>query len=145
MFSPRKFIDPKTGKPDDRAWLEDQILVLIDSKTIISDPVKLSEREIYKHLAPTDGWSHHKSRPSWRKKNRRTKRAMLAAALRRLIAAGKLKITAEFNPHHKSMHGIVRSNLKSDRHLFGNEWDGRHRYYATTNILDALVEALNKE
>jgi len=143
------FIDPETGKPDDRAWLDDQILHVVTSKSICESarfpngPPPRTAREIYETVAPIShrSWPERKS---WERKPRKIKRAMVEGSLRRLIANGKIRLFMELQQDHKSMHGTVRRNIKRDSHLFGKNHDGKMRHYVPSNVLEALVEALSE-
>jgi hypothetical protein len=141
----RKFVDPETGKPLDREWLDHEVEIYVKTKPQRPrcEYSPRSEREIYDHFAPTGGgWAFSNNRPSWQSKNRRVKRQMLAASLRRLLAIGKLTIYDTYYPNRKSMNGMVRRNRESDRRLFGQDHDGLIRYFTAGSILDALVKAL---
>lgn len=136
-----EFVKPN-GKPDDKAWLYDQVLSLITSPGRFDTSVRpKSEREIYAALAPISGSRFPDTRPSWDAKPRKVKRDMLAAALRRLAADGKTQV--EFRTQNrKSQHGMEVRRRKEEPHLFGKQHDGLVRYYSETNVLQAIVDAL---
>ena len=104
-----------------------------------------TEREIYSRFAPLTPTTSDSTRPSWYRRPRKIKRDMLAASLRRLVAAGKIRLASEEPYDDKSMHGMVRQNRKTLVHLFGGAWDGKLRTYAGTNALQAIADALLKE
>lgn len=134
------------GKPDDRAWLYDQVHDYITKRSnweaqVGSPPQPRADRQIYQTFAPQYG-SHSLGRKSWTRKNRSTQRAMLAAVLRRLIADGKIKVHSEEDLNYKSMHGMDRRNLHNRQQLFGKEIDGKVRTYTGTNVLEAIAQIL---
>jgi hypothetical protein len=143
-----EFVKPD-GRPDDRAWLYDQVFDLIstpspwEEKFFGGQPQPRSEQEIYQRYAPTSPGSVFTNiRPSWAHKNRKVKREMLAAVLRRLIADGKIKVRIIRAANLKSMHGVDVRNRKTNVHLFGPKHDGLHRVYSETNVLQAMADAL---
>lgn len=147
----REFVDPTTGKPLDRKWLAYEVDQFVSKRTSLDivmekSPTK-SERQIYMQFAPINGRPWCKTRPSWDKKNRKVKRQMLAAALRDLIADGKIKIHVELMRvrDERSMHGAIRRNREHEIHLFGKEHDGATRIYTKTNVLQAMADALGDE
>jgi hypothetical protein len=147
----KKFIDPKTGKPLDREWLDYEVENYITSSPIVrmraayGRPPR-AEREVYTNFAPTlgNGYRFAKIRPSWMKKPRKVKRQMLAASLRRLIAVGKIRISDPVYPNQRSIHGVSRIQSESDKKLFGSDHDGLTRHYIASNVLDAIVDALGE-
>jgi hypothetical protein len=148
MDEPRKFIDPETGKPDDRSWLDDEVLNFITSgepyyRVTGGERRLVSECHLYERIAPIQRRPYRETRPSWSRKPRKVKRQMLEASLRRLIANGKIKVEVYGERNAKSMHGIERANIENDRLLFGKKYDGKLRYYSRTNALEALAKALS--
>ena len=149
----REFIVPdgRGGwKPDDKAWLADRVLSFIvcmrHERAYLTGKIRTrSNWDIYSEFAPISGHPFAETRPSWDRKNRRVKRQMLAAVIRRLIADGKIRIDSEHYPNNKSMHGLVVSQRKSDVHLFGSDYDGIVQTYTETNALQALADALGAE
>ena len=143
----REFITPD-GKWNDKAWLYDRVLVFITHMTAFERSYRAvirprSEREIYSKFAPLSGRAFAKTRSSWNRKNRKVKRQMLAAVLRRLVADGKIRVDSEDYPdNRKSMHGLIVSQRKSNIHLFGADYDGVVRTYVETNALQAIADAL---
>lgn len=145
----REFIAP-VGKSDDKAWLYDQVLSFITcmpkhERAYLGGARPRSAREIYTSFAPVSGHPFFTARYSWDQKNRKVKRQMLAAVLRRLIADGKIKLDSEIYPNNKSMHGLVVSQRKHDIHLFGSDYDGVVRTYVETSVLQAMADALGEE
>lgn len=141
----REFIDPETGKPMDREWLDYSIEVFIKSRPWMREGAarrSKSEREIFEEFAPAGGWKFSNTRPSWQGKPRKVKRQMVVASLRRLISIGKIRVCNIDYTNQRSMHGMVRRNKMSDMHLFGKDHDGLIRHYEAGSILDALVKAL---
>ena len=144
------FIDPENGKPDDRAWLDYQVLSVITTRSpyemsrFPEGPPPRSTRDIYEMLVPIHP-SDRLKRGSWSRKPRKVKRDMLAASLRRLITGGKIRLLMEIERNRRSMHGLDRLSIRDERCLFGQDYDGKMRYYIISNALDAMVEALSKD
>lgn len=138
---------PKKKPTGDRKWIYEAIFVFISERSKWEkqyepnrQPVRW-DREIYTEFAPL----HHKvfrARPTWTKKNRRVKREMIKAALRRLIEDGKIRVHAEETLNLHSGHGGDRRNIEFRRNLFGKEFDGTVRSYSATNVLQAIADAL---
>lgn len=133
------------GKPDDRAWLYDQVYDYIITSTAyeVRHRVKFRARGdqlIYENFA--DYSSVDPNRPSWLKKNRKIKRDMITSVLRRLVEDGKISIYAEEPIDSKSMHGGARRNLNHRIHAMGKEHKSLKRWYIKTNALQAIADAL---
>lgn len=143
-----KFVRPD-GRPDDKAWLYDQVLSFVTQMTnheraYLGKIGPRSEREVYSKFAPLSGHPFVAERPSWDRKNRKVKRDMVRATIRRLIADGKIRVERQIARNPKSMHGLEVSQRKSDLHLFGKEHDGMIRTYVETNVLQAMADALGE-
>lgn len=146
----REFIDPETGKPMDREWLDYELEKYINTSPMVfakegSPRPPRSDREIYDHFAPVEGgWKWFSTRTSWQKKPRKVRRQMIAASLCRLISIGKIRIADTLHSNPKSMHGLERRQMERDKRLFGKEHDGVSRFYSAGSVLDALVEAMGE-
>jgi hypothetical protein len=136
------FLGKKRRFTDDKTWLYDQVLTFITRmskhETAYLGRVRpRSEREIYTNFAPVSGNPFFTIRYSWDQKNRKVKRQMLAGALRRLVADGKIRVAGKDYPDV--------SQRKHDVHLFGADYDGIARTYTETNALQAMADALGEE
>ena len=135
----------KDGKPDDRTWIYDQVLAYVVTRSLYERttrrPAIRRDMEIYSQFAPSHPGGFPE-RPSWGRKRRPVKRAMIASAIRRLIADGKIRLHSEEELNLKSMHGGDIRNRNHRKHTMGKEYDGLRRSYIGTNVLEALVDAL---
>jgi len=154
MIRDREYVkQDKNGKwrYDDKAWLYDRVLAFIVTtnrldRTYFKQVLSVSARQIYIKFAPVGaGRPFAVARPSWSRKNRKVKRQMLAAVLRRLIADARIRIDGVHCADYKSMHGQSVRQRKMDVHLFGSDYDGVLRSYVETNVLQAMADALGEK
>lgn len=143
------FVDPKTGKPDDRAWLDHQIGLYVESHCNKSQHsfVVAREEDIFNRFAPIHNTftPHYGDRPSWKNKDRKTKRAMIEASITRLVAVGKLRMV-EIDPR-QNISFRSKSNAKTEVHraqTFGSTRTVGPRCFKPGTVLDALVDALDE-
>lgn len=129
------------GRPDDRAWLYDNIFNYIIRRSDWEQHINLAATKtdigVFEQFVRGSF-----ERPSWPSKNSKAKREMISAVLRRLVSDGKIKVSAETVLDTKSTHGTIRSNLQHRAHMLGSECDGVARTYAGTNVLQAMADAL---
>lgn len=142
------FTDSKTGKPDDRAWLDHQISSYVETHCNRSQHtfVVAREEDIYHRFAPINNNGSY-DRPSWSSKIRKVKREMIGASIARLIESGELRI-AELDPRQAESsifrrRSTARENTQRDK-LIGSKRADELRYFKPGTILDALVDALDK-
>lgn len=149
----REFIDAQTGKPDDRAWLDYEIHAYVDTGYVDMSylPTRTGgkqEDHVYSRFAPVVGRSHYQhSRPSWENRNRKIKRAMIAASINRLIANGSLRVVEE-DIRAGQFKGFPSKRAaaftRSQEQVLGASWAGPIRLFRAGNVLDGLVNALSQ-
>lgn len=138
----KEYIDPNTGKPDDRAWLYDEIFNYVEAVQRAGKSIAIvPEDAIYVKFAPIGGWNPYgRDRKSWNDKPRKIKRDMIAATITRLIADGKLRVAqADVDKLRlRSLHTHVAQRDK----VLGSKWSRPVRAFQVGSVLDAIVDAL---